>query len=245
MIYPYSSSVPYSPRWSCGMLRSDNEGLSWYEAGRVPSLLQSVTDVDEPVVVQLSNGSLYCLMRTCIVDEPRHAYSMSNDLGLSWSEVRLVPQLFSIDTTPALIKYDSNILIAWINRSSLQEPRSPLALAVSYDDCASWQNGLVLQNPDGLNMNDLCLSLIDSKIVLSYRRYGSDNNGDAIIRVLEFDSSGLYEVNLIPDFNHDGNIDIFDAILLSNNFNTSNTLTDLNYDGLTNLDDALLFIQAF
>jgi hypothetical protein len=250
LIYPYSWYVPYSPRWCCEMLRSDDEGLSWYEVGRVPSFLQSVNDVDEPTVVQLSNGSLYCLMRTCIVDEPRHAYSVSNDLGLSWSEVRLVPEMFSIDTTPALIRFGSEILASWINRSSLNEPRSPLVVAVSHDDCAFWQNITVLKNPNGSSMNDMSFCIVAGQVVLSYRRYDttmnrSFMNDDAVIRVLELDSSGLHEVNLIPDFNHDGNVDILDAIILSNNFNTLTVLTDLNYDGLTNLDDVLLFAEAF
>jgi hypothetical protein len=56
---------------------------------------------------------------------------------------------------------------------------------------------------------------------------------------------------LIGDINHDGSVDIFDAILLSNAFNTTpgnakwNPNADLNGDSSIDIYDAILLAAHF
>ncbi len=236
-IYPFSWFVPIDGShswgsWSCGMLRSDDEGLSWYESGKVPDCPQSLMNLDEPSVVQLSNGSLYCVMRSYILGDSRHTSSLSNDLGQTWSEVRSVQEMFAFDSTPALTRYGNLTLAVWVNRRMLtfydNVARMPLVLAFSQDNCKTWQNTTVIDSVYGMEINDLSFAVVKNQIVVAYRRYnywylyGGNLSDDSVIRVF-----GL----LNADLNHDGTVDIFDALLFSN--------------GLTNWNDIASFVRQY
>jgi Neuraminidase (sialidase) len=238
LILPISwenANVPYIS--SVSVLYSDDDGETWKEGGQVPNWNYSSTGLDEPSVVELSNGSLYCLMRTYGYGEGRvHAYSISNDGGLTWSQVKGVPMMVSFNTTPALLRYSWNpniILVAWINRSEGRDyqDRRPLVIAYSHDDCASWQGITTLDDGIGngslYSLNEERFSLADGYIFLGVHRNNDlalDSGESVFIRFtlsLDYDlfdlafGSQRIDGNWNPymDMNHDGTINILDAIL--------------------------------
>jgi hypothetical protein len=138
--------VPIAWDGNASILRSDNDGLNWTEGEPMHISDSWRTTLDEPAIVELSNGSLYCLLRT-EYNPPKednryqqrynqdynpnanfnlsyevHFYSVSNNYGLNWSLCLPVRGMFSFNTTPALLRYswNPNIVVAvWMNRTSI------------------------------------------------------------------------------------------------------------------------------
>jgi hypothetical protein len=230
-------------RWEASALRSDDYGFSWQECSMIPDLY-SPTDEgnDEPAMVELSNGSIYCVMRTYVeYAVSKHRSSVSNDYGLTWSVPTSIDEMFAIDSTPAIVRYswEQNIVLAsWINRT-LGGRRTPLVIAVSVDDCRTWTAEYAIDNNEnGTSSNDMTFCLFGSKILLSYRRYFEylNMNDDSVLQVFSL---------RMTDFNFDGTVDIMDAIALARSFGIRNKLMDLNKDGQVDLFDVIIFSKDF
>jgi hypothetical protein len=77
------------------------------------------------------------------------------------------------------------------------------------------------------------------------------NTTAGVIKQSQAPVSGTYTMYLLGDLNHDGKVDIDDAIILSNAFLTTpsspnwNPQADLNHDGIINILDMILLASQF
>lgn len=123
---------------------SDDDGATWRKLGEcLPGQCSvSGTGLQEPLVTELNNGTLWALFRT---DLGRQYESFSYDGGESWSVPQ--PSQFTAPTSPISVKRlsDGRLLAVW-NPVPLYNGRSdrvdgvwtgartPLVAALSYDD---------------------------------------------------------------------------------------------------------------
>lgn len=121
------------------LLASTDGGLSWEGRGEVflgdPIARPAVNDtLDEPTVVELTDGSLWMLMRT--LNRNMHA-AISRDEGRTWEPPFETP--FQTVGAPAALhrlSWEPNTIILLWNSSPLG--RWPLDVAISEDDCRTW-----------------------------------------------------------------------------------------------------------
>jgi hypothetical protein len=164
-------------------------------------MFQTNLGVDEPTVVELVNGSLYCLLRTTFIQSlsgSTHVSAMSNDYGKTWSVCKRVENMYSYDTTPALFRYSwtpNIILVAWINRTAdvfnditAIYNRRPLVASYSDDDCLTWKEPTVIDDGLGMSINEPNFAVISGAVLLGYRRYGATSVvSDALLRIFALD----------------------------------------------------------
>jgi hypothetical protein len=255
----------FTYNYNVSVLRSDNEGLSWIEsesmhvqnAPRVDRHLyfkNPITTLDEPTVVELSNGSLYCILRTEVIGEKgRHYYSISNDYGLSWSLCLPIENIFSFCTTPSLFRYSWNpsiVISAWINRTIDDAfygvcTRRPLVVACSLDDCNTWNFTTILDDGSSNNsMNEPNIARSSDYILVGYRRYSEDDYYACVVAINNGISLLLPSDSVIRRFTLTFFVDRDSlAIAFGSKFNgyNWNPCVDVNLDGIVNILDAILF----
>ncbi len=118
------------------MMISRDGGERWTRGGEIH--VECERGAMEPSVVELSNGELYCLMRT----KAGFQYeSRSRDAGRTWSAAQPSP-FAGPESTGILLRLRSGaILFAW-NGNGLsagkQTPRYPMTVAMSRDDGKTW-----------------------------------------------------------------------------------------------------------
>jgi sialidase-1 len=122
---------------------------------------------DECEVVQLEDESLYLTMRN-YNENYRRAYSLSNDGGLTWSEVAEDPNLIDPICQASIVRftdtktYEKNRIL-FSNPAS--KKREKLTVRMSYDECKTWSfSKLLNRGPSGYSdltitpdMNVCCL----------------------------------------------------------------------------------------
>lgn len=130
---------------------SDDEGKTWKEANSVWAMpVPSRRGLQEPGVVELSDGSLFSWVRT---DQGSQWGFRSTAGGLNWTPPR--PTELKSPVSPASIKRlpDSDALLAIYNDHSGQVPftpkrRTPLVAAISQDGGKTWpQRKVIEDNP--------------------------------------------------------------------------------------------------
>ncbi|MBQ5823256.1 MAG: exo-alpha-sialidase [Clostridia bacterium] len=127
------------------MFASDDDGYSWHTVTKgitLPVSRGCTTGVQEPGLLELDDGRLWCYIRT---DSGRQYETFSDDGGVSWCE--LSPSFFTSAESPLSAKRlsDGRIIVVW-NPVPLYNgrdedfdgvwtgARTPLALALSIDD---------------------------------------------------------------------------------------------------------------
>lgn len=166
---------------------SDDNGATWYEADTSGALSgETATGLQEPGVVELVDGSVFCWART---DLGAQYGCRSTDGGKTWS----VPDPTSLisPVSPASIKRipGTTSLFALYNDHSGRFPfaekkRNPLVAAISRDNGETWPVATVIEpDPNGL----FCYTAIhftQDAVLLSY--YAGSNSitdrGDQRIR---------------------------------------------------------------
>ena len=124
---------------------SDDDGRSWYTLAdgiALPQCNGCTTGVQEPGVIQLEDGRIWCVIRN---DSGRQYESFSSDNGRSWTDP--MPSRFTSAVSPMTLRRlsDGRLLVAW-NPIPLYNGRSahtdgfwhggrtPMVIAVSEDD---------------------------------------------------------------------------------------------------------------
>jgi len=139
-LFPINDESTYLPEfdcdWSTRFALSHDEGKTWelselYSVPRLPGERRG--GIIQPTVVQLGDGSLYCLNRSCNgwVVEMR-----SFDRGLTWT----TPQdttLPNPECNVCMIRRKKGDLLLAYNPS--QRNRCPISIARSVDDGKTWQ----------------------------------------------------------------------------------------------------------
>jgi Neuraminidase (sialidase) len=129
------------------VLRSTDGGNSWQRGGDME--VASPRGAMEPNIAQLSDGRLYCLLRT----KSGWLYeAWSKDTGTTWTKPRQSP-FPSPESTPMLRRLASgNLVLVWNNNTLSQGanvPRYPLSLAMSEDDGQTWPFHRMIQTTWG------------------------------------------------------------------------------------------------
>ncbi len=180
---------------------SDDLGQTWHESkswwgfpGNAENCLQ------EPGVVERLDGSLYAWCRTSAGCQYELA---SNDGGDTWSEPR--PSRFKAPCSPMSIKRipgTSSLLAVWNDHSQRQDGedktswgRTPLAVAISPDDGATWGPGRLIETDPQRGFCYISIHFTDDAVLLAYQCGGATKNSgvlqDACIRRITYDWLGL------------------------------------------------------
>ncbi len=109
---------------------SDDGGRSWRRSGRMVAPAGAI----QPAIIERDDGTLHALLRSG--REVAHAWECdSDDGGDTWSACR-PSALANPDAGADMIRLSSGETIACFNDTS--EGRTPLTLAISYDEGRTW-----------------------------------------------------------------------------------------------------------
>jgi Neuraminidase (sialidase) len=151
---------------------SDDQGKTWRAGETVlDAPTDSRTGLQEPGVVELSDGRLMMLCRTDLGCQLR---SYSVDGGNTWSPVERTGLISPV--SPASVKRvpnTSRLLVVWNNHADAsradRRKRTPLTLAVSDDHGLTWQTLADIESdPDGWYCYTAMEFLSDSRVLLGY-----------------------------------------------------------------------------
>ncbi|HPA45142.1 MAG TPA: sialidase family protein [bacterium] len=136
-----------------GVMISDDQGDTWRLGGDVHVEVKAddkksggaIFGADEPALMELSDGSIYMIMRT---GTDRMWETWSRDGGETWDPPR--PSSLVAHNTPAtLCKLErENVIVCVWNESPTN--RWPLVAAVSKDECRTWSKPKMLACVPGL-----------------------------------------------------------------------------------------------
>lgn len=131
----------------CGVLISRDEGLTWQPGGDLharvsrgaQALKHATNGLDEPAVVELANGDLFMLARTC---DSKLWQSFSHDAGQTW-EPATPSALVSHNCPATLLRLagDDAVLVIYNNHP---QQRVRLSASVSTDRCRTWPDPRLL-----------------------------------------------------------------------------------------------------
>ena len=150
-------------------LISDNGGRTWQRGGEI--VVDTPRGAMEPQVVETTSNQLLCLFRT----KGGWLYeAISKDGGETWSTAQ-PSALPSPESMARMIRLQSgNFLVVWNNVSSTtQQPRYPLAAAISRDSGRTWDPPKIIMNEAGTNQlsNHAVTQLDDGRILVGISRY--------------------------------------------------------------------------
>jgi sialidase-1 len=117
---------------------SDDHGRTWRRSSSTKTTRDISTGLQEPGVVELSDGRLLMFCRT---DTGRQYFAWSTDQGDAWSDSQ--PGTLDSPRSPASIERipgTDALLAVWNNNSTRAYHRTPLTAAVSHDDGQTWHN---------------------------------------------------------------------------------------------------------
>jgi len=136
--YPCVASVIYS----------DDNGNNWH---RSEVILGSLVNAEEPIAVQLADGSVLLNIRNT-AEKSRRAISISKDGASNWSEPMFDNALLESVCFASIIrltseKREDKNRILFVNPDSIEgepnpvtnmRPRQNLTVKLSYDECKTW-----------------------------------------------------------------------------------------------------------
>jgi sialidase-1 len=205
LLLPISTFFPNGGSAYCGaVLLSDDDGLTWREAGNRVFLAQR--GVMEPHVEQTGDGRVLMVMRNQLGSV---FMSESSDEGMTWSEPK-TSGLQAPESCPELTRIPGtgDLLLIWNNtydpkfRSHFGK-RSPLTAAVSPDHGRTWQHVRDIETDPGRAFsNPGCRFTRDGKAIVNYwtceytPNWGMQDIID--IRVAVIDTPWFYESTTRP-----------------------------------------------
>jgi len=150
---PDGTRATWSSRGVAYCFYSDDNGVTWSRS-ETGIALEGKTDtgMQEPGVVELSDGRVYLWART---DRGYQYESISEDQGVHWSPPK--PSPLASPTSPASIKrmpWNGKLVCVWNDHSGrhayIAGRRTPLTIASSDDDGKTWTPSRILEAyPDG------------------------------------------------------------------------------------------------
>jgi hypothetical protein len=170
---------------------SDDGGRTWRRSAEIT--VDTLRGVMEMQIVETAPDRLFCLFRT----KGGYLYqTASEDGGETWS--RSVPSsLPAPESIARLIKLQSgNLLVVWNNVSSTtQQPRHPLAAALSKDGGRTWGAPKVIADDIGSNQlsNHGLIQLDDGRILLGISHYRDVRPMTSDLDMAIFDEPWLQE----------------------------------------------------
>ncbi len=149
---------------------SDDDGVTWTPPSQW--LIIPLRGGMEPHIAELANGNLFMVIRTQL----GYIYeSISCDGGITWSEAK-PSSLIAPESCPEVIRIPAanDLMVVWNNSPFLTQldhsgHRSPLTVAISKDNGASWQNFKNIEDaPDGAFSNPGVYITSQKKVFINY-----------------------------------------------------------------------------
>lgn len=149
---------------------SDDGGVSWNKSKDQVKLEDSKTGVQEPGLVELSDGSVLMIIRS---DKGYIYKSKSKDGGNTWTKPEPMPLITCV--SPATIKQipgTNKLLIVWnpsvFGKYAKWGERWPLCSAISEDEGETWHNIKYLENTPGICHAYTSITFVEDKTYLTY-----------------------------------------------------------------------------
>jgi predicted neuraminidase len=150
---------------------SDDEGQTWYEADTWWAIpVVSTSGLQEPGVIELSDGSLFSWSRT---DQGFQYGCYSTDRGRTWTSPQ--PTSLASPVSPASIKRipGSTDLLAVYNDHSGRFPfaknrRNPLVAAISKDGGKTWPIAKMIESDLNGHFCYTAIHFVDDSVLLAY-----------------------------------------------------------------------------
>jgi len=150
-------------------LLSDDGGHTWRRSSEIT--VDTLRGVMELQIVETEPDRLFCLFRT----KGGYVYqTISEDGGETWSASIPSPLPAPESMTRMIRLRSGNLLAVWNNISSVtQQPRHPLAAAISKDGGRSWEPPKIIADETGENQlsNHGVIQLDDGRILLGISHY--------------------------------------------------------------------------
>ena len=149
-----------------GVMASQDQGKTWHWRG---GAVVEERVFDEPMVVELRDGTLWMLIRT----KTGIAESFSMDGGISWSRAR--PSRFAGPSTRFHLRRLASGRLLFVNHlGNPDRKRSHLTAMLSDDDGQTWPHRLLLDERLGVTYPDVVEGPDGSlRIVYDFDRYGA------------------------------------------------------------------------
>ena len=182
----YNKQLPkgISHRTTSYVYYSDDNGRTWKESEWILSPIQKTRKgLQEPGVIELDNGKLMLFTRT---DFNYQYKAFSTDGGESWSTPVQATE-FPSPVAPLSMKRnpaDNSLVAVWCDKNpkwNFPKPekktwdRTPLVMAVSYDEGKTWQQHTAIETD---HTNGFCYTAIhftdDNSVLLAYCCGGKD-----------------------------------------------------------------------
>lgn len=193
----YSRPKARPNHYVSAMMISRDGGEKWARGGEIH--VECERGAMEPSVVELSNGELYCLMRT----KAGFQYeSRSRDGGMTWSAARPSP-FAGPESTGILLRLRSGaILFAW-NGNGLsagkQTPRYPMSVAMSRDDGKTWPWRRVIETTSGGHqLSNHGLIELDGTILLAMNHFQGIRDGKEFGPIVQARFSEDWMLEAVP-----------------------------------------------
>ena len=164
---------------------SDDGGRTWREAKTWWALPKhSSSGLQEPGVVELADGRLFCWCRTSVGCQ----YGLwSDDGGDTWSAPE--PTELRSPCSPASIKrvpQTGDLLLVWNDHSDRfrlpaakrsSAGRTPLVTAISRDEARTWQRHRLIEDSPSDGYCYTAIHFVDDAVLLAYCAGGGDTGG--------------------------------------------------------------------
>lgn len=175
--------------YTVACLLSDDAGRSWTRSEEI--VVDTPRGVMEVQIVETAPERLFCLFRT----KGGFLYqTVSEDGGETWAP-STPSALPSPESMARMIRLQSgNLLVVWNNVSSTtQQPRHPLAAALSQDGGKTWGPPRVIADETGANQlsNHGLIQLDDGRILLGISHYRAVRPMTSDLDVAIFDERWL------------------------------------------------------
>lgn len=142
LVIPCDHIEQDSKKYYSHIIYSDDHGQTWKLGGRTPTDM-----VNECTVAELEDGKLMLNMRNYDPAKRTRKVSVSEDGGISWSELRaddaLIEPICQAGMHRHSFKADGVSRLLFLNPANTKS-RSNMTLRISYDDGQTWEKSSVL-----------------------------------------------------------------------------------------------------
>ncbi len=191
----------FNRRADAAFYLSDDDGFTWTRSDTlVQAPEDSTTGLQEPLVVELTDGRIMMLART---DQGCQMRAYSHDDGATWDEAETTGILSPVSpATAERLEATGDIVLVWNDHrdipAALSGKRTPLRVAISRDDGASWDWLKTLEDkPDGWYCYT-AMHEIDGAILLGYCAGDSAIGRLNRTRLVRIPITALYEGPIDP-----------------------------------------------
>jgi len=167
LVIPCDHIEAENKKYYSHIIYSDDQGETWQLGGSTP-----IDQLNECTVVELEDGSLYLNMRNYDRTKKTRAFSFSNDLGMTWSEVQhdstLIEPICQASAHRLTLESEFKKNIILFSNPASSDNREKMTVRLSYDECQTWPVAKEIhQGPSAYS----CLTVLhNNTIVCLYER---------------------------------------------------------------------------